>query len=45
MGLKIVKLEDRYGNPFDAVKYPLSMQKFIIDNIDSLYNWIANRKK
>ena len=45
MGLEVVRLLDRFGTPFDAVKYSLSMQKFIIDNIDGLYNWIANRRR
>ncbi len=39
MGLEIVELTDKYGNPFNAVKYPLSMQQFIIDNLTSFYNW------
>lgn len=43
LGLEIVKLQTRYGNFFDAVKYPLSVQKFILDNIDSLFNWIENK--
>ena len=44
MGLEVVKLTDKYGNPFDAVKYPLSMQQFIIDNLSNFYNWRVNIK-
>ncbi len=44
MGLEVVKLTDKFGNDFEAVKYPLSMQKFILDNLDSLYNWLATKK-
>lgn len=45
MGLEIVQLTDRFDTPFNAVKYPISMQKFILDNLDGFYNWVANRKK
>ena len=45
MGLKIVQLVDRFGTPFDAVKYPVSMQKFILDNLDGFYNWVVNNKR
>ncbi|MBR2870169.1 MAG: hypothetical protein IKB98_02145 [Clostridia bacterium] len=45
MGLEVVQLVDKFGNPFDAVKYPISMQKFILDNLDGFYNWVANGKR
>ncbi len=45
LGLEIVHLTDKFGNPFDAVKYPLSMQQFILDNLDSFYNWATKSKR
>ena len=45
MGLQIVELVDRFGYPFKAVKYPVSMQKFIIDNIEGLYGWNSDRNR
>lgn len=45
LGLEIVPLIDKYGNHFDAVKYPLSMQQFILDNLFSFYSWSTKGKR
>ena len=42
LGLEVTELVDRFNRPFLAVSYSKNAQRFIVDNIDSFFDWRMN---